>query len=479
MTSTLDAPLSALLGDQRPRLQSVPPSASSEGDRVADLAAAAGLDLDDWERWVLDQGLGRVAGDQWAAFEACLIVSRQNGKGAILEALELAALFLDDFGVDLILHSAHEFKTASEAFRRVQGRIDNHPQLRRRVRQVYLQRGAESIELKNGKRLRFIARSGGSGRGFTADLVILDEAYELGDAAMAALLPTLSARPNPQIWYTSTAGLPTSAQLGRVRERGLSGRDPSLAFFEWSADPDDYDPADPACWARANPGLGIRITPSYIAKERAALAPDEFARERLGIGDYPATAGGWAVISRADWAALADPASSLPEGSPVAFAADADRNQAHGCIAVAGFREDGRLHAEVVDHRPGTAWIPGRLAELNAKWAPHAVVIDPKRQASPHIGETERLGVEITQPTARQMAQACAGFYVAAHDTRSLVHLGQPPLDAALSRAVKRELADSWAWDAPRGTDLSPLVAVTLAAWAAAAGQQQFFGAWR
>jgi hypothetical protein len=35
-------------------------------------------------------------------------------------------------------------------------------------------------------------------------------------------------------------------QLGRVRERGLTGVDPSLAFFEWSV-PDGYDPADPAC----------------------------------------------------------------------------------------------------------------------------------------------------------------------------------------------------------------------------------------
>src|SRR6266487_2848364 len=233
MTSTLDAP-SALLGDQRPRLWTVPRADKSEGERVADLAAAVGLYLDDWERWVLEQGLGRTASDQWAAFEKALIVSRQNGKGAILEALELAALFLDDFGADLILHSAHEFKTASEAFRRVQGRIENHPSFRRRVRQVYLQRGAESIELKNGKRLRFIARTSGSGKGFSADLVILDEAFELGDDAMAALLPTLSARPNPQIWYTSTAGQETSVQLGRVRERGLAGDDPSLAFFEWS-----------------------------------------------------------------------------------------------------------------------------------------------------------------------------------------------------------------------------------------------------
>ena len=301
MTSTLDAP-GVLLGDQRPRIASVPPSVWSEGERVAELAAAVGLHLDDWEQWVLEQGLGRAADEKWSAFEKALIVARQNGKGAILEALELAALFLDDFGVELILHSAHEFKTASEAFRRIQARIDNHPSFRRRVRQVYLQRGAESIELRNGKRLRFIARSSGSGRGFSADLVILDEAYELGDDAMAALLPTLSARPNPQIWYTSTAGLPTSVQLGRVRERGLSGSDPSLAFMEWSADPDHYDPGDPADWARANPGLGIRISAEHVAKERAALGPDEFARERLSIGDYPTgTAGSWDVIAEDAW----------------------------------------------------------------------------------------------------------------------------------------------------------------------------------
>ena len=300
-----------LLGDQRPRIWSAPPSDSSEGERVAELAAAAGLKLDEWERWVLEQGLGRTEGGQWSAFEKALIVARQNGKGAILEALELAALFLDDFGAELILHSAHEFKTASEAFRRIQGRIENQPSFKRRVRQVYLQRGAESIEMKNGKRLRFIARSGGSGRGFSADLVILDEAYELGDAAMAALLPTLSARPNPQIWYTSTAGMPTSTQLGLVRRRGLGADDPSLAFFEWSVDPDDYDPANPRCWAQANPGLGIRITTEYVAKERAALSPDEFARERLSVGDYPSGGGNWQVLAEDAWAAAANPQAVL------------------------------------------------------------------------------------------------------------------------------------------------------------------------
>src|SRR2546423_9982628 len=157
MTSTLDAP-SALLGDQRPRLWTAPAAYSSEGERVAELAGAVDLVLDDWEQWVLEEGLGRGRDGKWAAFEKALIVSRQNGKGAVLEALELAALFLDDFGVDLILHSAHEFKTASEAFRRVQGRIANHPSFSRRVRQGYLPRGAEAVWVEEGERPRVIPR---------------------------------------------------------------------------------------------------------------------------------------------------------------------------------------------------------------------------------------------------------------------------------------------------------------------------------
>src|SRR4029077_11160968 len=126
----------------------------------------AGLFLDEWQQWVLDQALGRGEDRKWSAFEVCLIVSRQNGNGAILEALELAALFLDDFDCELILHSAHEFKTAAEAFLRIRSLVEARPDFERRISRVRTAAGSEAIELKNGKRLRFIARSSGSGRGF-------------------------------------------------------------------------------------------------------------------------------------------------------------------------------------------------------------------------------------------------------------------------------------------------------------------------
>jgi hypothetical protein len=463
--SSMLAERSSALGDQRPRLCSVPPSGWSEGERVTGLAAAAGLYLDDWQQFVLDAGLGRRDDGLWSAFEVALIVSRQNGKGAVIEALELAALFLDDFGANLILHSAHEFKTAAEAFLRIRSLIADNPLFERRVERIRTAAGSEAIELKNGKRLRFIARSSGSGRGFSADLVILDEAYVLGDDAMAALLPTLSTRPNPQIWYASTAGTETSVQLGRVRERGLAGNDPSLAFFEWSVDRDDYDPADRTCWAQANPGLGIRISPDYVEHERAALAPDAFARERLGVGVYPTDlADAWQVISRESWTALTD-VRSVPE-DPVAFAADAMPGGSHAAIGVAGRRSDGLLHVEVVDHKPGTAWVVPRLVELVRKHDPCAVVIDSTGQAASLIGPLEQAGIEVLQPSARDAGNACGQFFQAVTDAAEIRHRGDPALMSALGGAQTRPLSDAWAWARrSAAVDISPLVAVTLAAW--------------
>jgi phage terminase large subunit-like protein len=167
------------------------------------------------------------------------------------------------------------------------------------VRIIRTAAGAEAIELHSGARLRFVTRSGGSGRGFSADLVVIDEAYNLTAESMAAVLPTMAARPNPQIWYTSSAGMVASEQLAHIRDRGLKGGDPSLAYFEWSA-PDGADLDDREAWAQANPSLGYRVPESFIVTERAALPDEQFGRERLGLWadrdrDKPA-------IDPAEWA---------------------------------------------------------------------------------------------------------------------------------------------------------------------------------
>jgi hypothetical protein len=481
-----------LRGVQTPRLFTAPTGfLSSSGQEAVELAALAGLELDPWQQHILDVGLREREDGNWSAFEVCVNVPRQNGKGGVIEARELAGLFL--LGEKLILHSAHEFKTSIVAFRRIEQLVMGCPDLRKRVLRVRKTTGEEAIELVTGQVLRFLARSGGSGRGFTGDCNILDEAMILGDDAMGALMPTMAAVPNPQIWYLGSAGIGSpSLQLGRLRRRAEaaveSGEpDASLAYFEWSVDAHrdecgqgctDHDDADdPQSWAKANPALGIRIGVAHVRNERASLGSGGiFERERLGVGDYPSdTADTWQVIGEDAWRALA--AAESEPSDPVAFAIDMTPERSHAAICVAGEWRGG-THVEVVDHRPGTGWILDRAAELHEKWRPRCWVVDGGGPAGSLIADLEeRLGVEVVQPKAREVAASCGQFYDAVAE-QTLSHLDQAPLASALAGAQKRPLGDAWAW-ARRlvSVDISPLVAVTLAKWGLGAEVEEPEGA--
>ena len=440
----------------------------------------AGLYLDPWQEFVLANSLGERKDGKWAAFEVGLTVSRQNGKGSILEARELAGLFLLD--EQLIVHSAHQFDTSLEAFRRLLYRIEETPDFDRRVKRVSRSHGEEGIELKGGQRIRFRTRTKGGGRGFTGDCLILDEAMILPETAHGALLPTLSARPNPQVWYTGSAVDQWSHEHGvvfaRVRQRGIDGDDPRLAYFEWSVNaenPEEVDPelvTDEAAWAEANPALGIRISSEYISDEQRSLDARGFAVERLGVGDWPDTDGASAhVISPERWQAGFDE-DSKPQ-DPIAFAFDVTPDRSWSSIDVAGPREDGNWHVEVVDHHRGTGWVVDRLVELNAQHSPIAIVCDGAGPAASLVKPLEQRGIEVTVVTAKEHAQACGNFYDAC-DQGTLRHLDTPELTAAVRGAVRRTLGDAWAWSRKSsGVDISPLVAGTLALWAAQDGENE------
>jgi hypothetical protein len=172
---------SVLIGDQVPRISSVPPYSVSLGDQAVAFAAKAGLFLDPWQQLVLRESMGMAPGGKWAAPRVGLLVPRQNGKGSVLEALELFHLFV--LGTKLIIHSAHKFDTSQEHFLRMRTLIEGNPDLSRHVRATPTANGKEAIILNNGNRLKFKARTiSGAGRGFSADLLILDEAMLLPEA---------------------------------------------------------------------------------------------------------------------------------------------------------------------------------------------------------------------------------------------------------------------------------------------------------
>ncbi len=447
-------------GVRRPAHQSGPRARESRGEDAVDLADLAGLTLDDWQQDVLEDGLALRPDGKWSAFEVGLIVPRQNGKGGVLEALELHALFREP-DCRLILHSAHEFKTAKEAFRRIVGLIDANPKMKARATVRYTT-GEEGIELDDGSRLKFVARSSGSGRGFSGDLVILDEAYNLSDDMMAALLPTMSARPNPQLWYTSSAPLPKveSDVLRRLCKRGRGGASPALAYLEWCAGHDDrLDDRD--AWARANPGLGIRISEEFIERELEALEPEAFARERLGIWSEDDKAEH--IIPARAWGACKD-AKSGPVGH-LGLAVDVSPDRAWSSIAVAARSGRGGMHVELIERRPGTGWLAARSAEVQSRWGGKVAIAKGSPAWSLQTELTDA-GVDLVPVSTEEHAQACGDLFDAIIDEQ-LRHIGQDELDAAVAGCDRRYYGDSWLWSRRTSkVDISPLVAVTLAHWA-------------
>lgn len=486
MTRSLSA---ELLGERKPRIHSVPAYVSTSGYDALEVAESAGLILDPWQADLIVDGLGETADGRWAAFEAAEIVVRQNGKGSVLEARALAGMTILD--EQLLLWSAHETKTAFEAFLRMEALFANSDELRRKVLSVSKANGDEGIVLRNGARLRFVARTKGSARGFTADTLLLDEIFALTSSHMAAMLPTLSTRPNPQVWYASTPPLDgaESKIMYSLRHRAIAG-DPNLLYADWGPDVDledigRLDLDDRELWRTTNPGYGYRIPESHIARERTAMDDVDFARERIGvwpreIRDDPHAS----PVDGKQWRADADPLSRPT--TPVIFAVDVSPARTSAVIVAYGLREDGLAFAEVVDYRQHVdiSWVVPRLMALHEQHRPYALALDC-REGTPATAlltdlkvagkatgielmnrETPERGGILTL-NAAEMAAAC-GQITDAVAVSSVRHLGQRVLDAAVENAKTRTMPEGgFGWARRLSTvDITPWVALTVARWA-------------
>lgn len=448
----------------RPAIQHRPVGVVSHDaalDSIA-LAEAAGLVLDDSQRETLLAWMGEREDGTWGAFECAHFMPRQNGKGSELEVRQLGGLFI--LGEELAIHTAHEFRTANEHFLRMARLVDGCPDLRRKVARIRYANGEQGIELKSGARLKFQARSGGSGRGFAnASTVYYDEAMYLRAEMIGASLPTMSVNPNPQVVYTGSAGFAESSQMHRLRQRALSGAGGRLAFVEHTAEfdrdgnrrnRDEVDTSDQSLWFEANPTLGQRISLEFVEAEHDSMTRDEFLRERLGFWDPEPIVLRDRAFTSAQWMANVTESDA---GTPVAFGVDVTPDRSTACIAAASAPVDGVVHIGVVDHRPGQGlgWVRERVDMLRAAVPSASWTVDARSQANGLV--------EATTLTARDMAKACGDLFdsVLEHRVR---YRRQGSLEDAVSCAAKRPLGDAWAWDRRDSSgDISPLVAVTLA----------------
>ena len=288
-------------GNDVPTFEWVPDGDASMGEEAAELATHYGLTPDPWQEHVLKSWLRTDENDRWVSGRVGLAIPRQQGKNAILEIVQLYMLTV--LGLR-ILATAHEVKTARKAFLRLASFFENdrqYPELAEMVQSIRKANGQEAIVLKNGGTIEFIARSKNSGRGFTVDVLICDEAQEFPEDAQAALLPTISAAPSGDPMQIMTGTPPGPKDNGEVFSRMHSIAheqiDPRLAWCEWAA-VGEVDTSERELWERINPALGRRLVMGTLEDEFNSMSRELFARERLGMWSSDREL---SVIPQSDW----------------------------------------------------------------------------------------------------------------------------------------------------------------------------------
>ncbi len=483
-----------------PRVANWPKYLTSAGGEVVDLMADLGRPLDPWQAWIIGHGLGEIK-DEYDDFipaaDTCgCWVPRQNGKGDIIMALEVGWLFL--FGIPLIGHSAHLYATAAEGFVRIKTLVEeNEAILGSAIHRVWGGAGNQGIELTpkyKRARLKFMAREGGQGLGFSFPRLILDEAQALDGDLMQTILPTMSAQPGNQAWFFGTPPRKGNAWIYAIKEAG-EGCAPGTAWFDYGIE--YIDPNDPEFRRvvgseetnrATNPSMGVRRPNKTGVRQRAAEGElrklgltMRFAQERNGMWLPRERSADDHAIDPEVWARLAVSPPKVPGSIAVAFHINYRRT--HGTVMWAG-KIDGKWRIGIADHRPGTDWIIPRLVDLNQKYAPIAFAVDARGEGI--VGKLKEVGIILPEtrteindpknnprrgalflPTVDAVATAFSLLVDAATAPAGaggfqIGHHNEPPLNEAIA-VPSRPLGGGATFDHKVGVEVGPSCGAALA----------------
>lgn len=327
-----------------------------------------------------------------------------------------------------------------------------------------------------GGRLRVISSDTGTSDGTLPTLACVDELHRHKSPELYTLLRDGLGKRDGAMVTISTAGVMGQSPLWDLRERALelpSARrdgcfvtarsdDGQFALTEWSV-PSDGDADDLELVKQANPLSTHTVeslrerhdSPSTVASEWKRFACDMWV-EAHEVD---------AVIDARVWAERIDMhAQSI---APLFFAVDASMDRTSAAIAVAGFIDDAGEIAFVdcCEAGAGIGWAAERVIQLCGRHGDAPVVVDPGGPAGSLAPRIQEFGVRVIEPSTREVAAACTGFHDAIADA-TLKHRNPAPLTASVAGAVRRTLAQSWAFDRRKAiSDSSPLMAATLALW--------------
>jgi hypothetical protein len=402
--------------------------------------------------------------------ESVIVVPKANAKTTTAAALGLHELVSTPEAEVIVVAASRD--QATILLDSVRGFIRRRPTLARHL--TVTQRTVAYPRL--GGRLRVISSDVNTSDGTQPTTAIVDELHRHRSGELYALLRDGLGKRNGQMVTISTAGVRGESPLWDLRERALAlpsarrdgcfvtarSEDGQFVLTEFSV-PEDGDVDDMGLVSQANPASWHTVeslrerhdSPSTVASEWRRFACNVWC-ERAEVE---------AVIDAMAWQGAID--MRAQPIAPLFFSVDAAMDRSSAAIGVAGFVDDAGEVAfvDITDHAAGLGWAAERVIELCERHGDAAVVVDGGGPAASLIPRLAEFGLTVIEPSTREVAAACTGFADAIADG-TLKHGASAPLTASVGGAVRRSLAQSWAFDRRKAiSDPSPLMAATLALW--------------
>lgn len=449
-----------------------------------------------WQRWLLVHMLELNPDGTLRFRKALVVVGRQNGKSLLAAVLAAFWLYVDagrwpgelperEF---VIVGAAQKLDIAMKPWKQVRrwGAPDDPKVGIAPDRVPLLQRNTYPPRTTNGEtELRthggavYLPRTFEGARGHSAARLILDELRQQYDyEGWAAIEKSANAMFDSLLVAFSNAGTSRSRVLRDVRAISHEGvDDPETEWFvgEWSAEP-GAKLSDPVAFAQANPSAGYLPGMTIRGLMKTAADAKEKNVERVEVLGQWVDSTVEPFIGAAAWGEVEDApsfdrrgrveltGSTIAEDSHMVIGVDTSWNRSVSYIAVAGYRDDGLIHVEIVRMRAGMLWVvPEIVALAERQGIKHVAVQSRGCPAAEFVEPLREAGLEVVEISGTVMLNSAGRFRDRVRD-HLLRHRGQPILNMAVRDGIAKQLSGLDVWDrAGSVVDVAPAVAVTNA----------------
>lgn len=459
----------------------------SDGDKLADLVKVAwrspespeGIELDDWQRWLLRHVFERYPEGHDLAGElryrqVVISLGRQNGKSLIASVIGIYGMLMHQASGASVISLASSIDQARIIYNRVLFVIQSNPFLAKRFKKASESRGIVTAD--GTGRYDVKPAKEGALQGIPISLCLFDELHLAKEGMWTAATKGTQSFKDGIVIGITTAGDQNSTTLLDLYTKGdrAANGDPELerfGFFVWEA-PQHAKIDDPEAIKAANPAIACGRIPIDRVMTDLLTQPENEVRRYTLNQFISGTAQSWIP---SDVFRKAGTRSEAPQTNGV-FAVDMQGNWDHATIAYANNVNEVH-HTELVQTfvTPNETQLYNRIIELYEKHAPRAIALDDRKLTN--LGKRlKQAGIPVWQLWTKEITAACAEVY-AMFATGRAKHNNDPLLIKQSPNGIAKYTGETWLISRKESIgDIDALYATIMALYVSAKAEHTAIG---